>query len=128
LLQKNKGLNLGLEWTAQQLPKRRTAFISADLPNLAQLDVALLVTEPEVGISPDKSRRGTNAITVPGPLVMGFCYGNGSFDAHCELARATAFKLKVIDSHGLSFDLDTETDLSLFKGWSGAINPRRVLL
>lgn len=126
LLQKTDGLNPGLDQAAREVPERRTVYLAADLPDLTVDDLEALISEMEIGISPDQFGRGTNALSVPTPRAIDFRFGADSFKAHCGAALKAGFRVSIIDRPGLAFDLDTEKDLERIKGWSSATNPRSV--
>jgi 2-phospho-L-lactate/phosphoenolpyruvate guanylyltransferase len=126
LLQTTDGLNPALEQAARALPESRTVYLAADLPDLVVDDIRALADATNIGISPDQAGRGTNALTLPTPRTIGFRFGANSFETHCALARQTGLQVTTIDRPGLSYDLDTETDLEAVKGWPRAADPRNV--
>ncbi len=54
---------------------------------------------------------GTNAILAPRGLMVGPCFGPGSFARHMEEALKTGIPVEVCDLPGLAFDLDTPDDM-----------------
>lgn len=88
----------------------RIAVVHSDLP-LAR-DLTWLADSDGVIIVPDRTGRGTNAISVPADLGFRFSYGAGSFERHCEEARRLGVEPKVVlDPDGLSMDIDEPADL-----------------
>ena len=120
------GLNAGLAEAVSLLPVCRTVFIAADLPELTKEDIHLLLEVPGIGLAPDEAEIGTNAISVPQPGILPFCFGPHSAELHGQSARETGLQVQVIRRAGLAFDLDTQDDLLRVKGWPHAINPRNL--
>jgi len=123
LLQKTEGLNPALDEAARQIPQRRTLYLAADLPHLDTSDIRILLNTADVGIAADLRGSGTNALCVPGPCALGFCFGPDSYRAHTDLARSSGHEITAIKRPGLAFDLDTKTDLARMKGWPKATKP-----
>jgi 2-phospho-L-lactate/phosphoenolpyruvate guanylyltransferase len=88
----------------------RIAIVHGDLP-LAR-DLTWLADTDGIIIVPDRTGRGTNAISVPADLGFRFSYGSGSFKRHCDEARRLGVEPKVVvDPDGLSMDVDEPSDL-----------------
>ena len=121
------GLNEGLAEAARQLPRRRTVYIAADLPDLSGDDIRALIDVPGIAIAPDQREQGTNALSLPTPTAIGFHFGPNSFGLHRADAMKSGFALETIKRAGLAFDLDTEVDLARLKGWPTEINRRNLL-
>lgn len=117
ILQTSRGLNAGLDEAARQVPDRRTVYLAADLPELEPDDIRTHISAQGIGISPDRKREGTNALSVPTPRKIEFRFGPKSYDTHCALARAAGFPASTIDRAGIAFDVDTKSDLACMKGW-----------
>ena len=58
---------------------------------------------------------GTNAILAPRGLLVGPYFGPGSFTHHLDAARNANISVEVSLTPGLSFDLDTPADLSMYQ-------------
>jgi len=100
--------------------------LPADLPTLGADDIEALVAAaqgpgPAIVVAPDEARDGTNALLLGLPAPIGFCFGPGSFAAHCAAARAAGIAPEIVDRPGLAFDLDTPAGLGrLPPGFGGA--------
>ena len=81
-----------------------------DLPNATDL-ASLDDHSAAVIVVPDRHHDGTNALLVPSDGVFEFCYGPGSFAAHCAKAQQLGLSLRVVDRPDLALDLDTLDDL-----------------
>ncbi|MGB0632429.1 MAG: 2-phospho-L-lactate guanylyltransferase, partial [Alphaproteobacteria bacterium] len=112
VLQSGTGLNAGLAEAASALPPGRTIIVAADLPDLSAADLALLADIRGIGIAPDESGNGTNALSLPTPRAIAFQFGPNSFTAHKTAADATGLPVDIFHRPGLAFDLDTKDNLS----------------
>ena len=84
----------------------------ADLPFLETDEVAALLGAADfagVAIAPDKVGLGTNAVALRKACSISFNFGVGSFAKHLAAAPSA----KVVQSQGLSHDIDTPDDLSV---------------
>ena len=115
--QDSTGLNAGLTEAAAALSPARTVIVAADLPNLEVEDLHQLVLVAEIGIAPDESGHGTNALSLPGPQTIGFRFGHSSCANHTLEANKMGYGVEFIRRSGLAFDIDTKDDLSRLKGW-----------
>jgi 2-phospho-L-lactate guanylyltransferase len=115
--QKRAGLNAGLAEAAAALPRVRTVIIASDLPDLTEKDMEHLVSVTGIGIAPDESGHGTNALSLPNPHSISFKFGRRSCGAHSAEAQKTRFSIEFVRRSGLAFDLDAKDDLSRLKGW-----------
>jgi 2-phospho-L-lactate guanylyltransferase len=89
---------------------QRVAIVHADLP-LAR-DITWLADTDGIIVVPDRTGKGTNAVSVPSDIGFRFSYGPGSFERHCEEARRLGFEpIVVLDPDGLSMDVDEPSDL-----------------
>ena len=88
----------------------RVAVVHSDLP-LAR-DITWLADSEGIIVVPDRTGKGTNAISVPSDISFHFSYGPGSFERHCDEARRHGFEPTVVlDPDGLSMDVDEPSDL-----------------
>jgi 2-phospho-L-lactate guanylyltransferase len=118
----NPNLNVALERAMMVLGQYSTIgalILPADLPLINPADVRKLLAlgknPPVVGIAPDRHREGTNALLVSPLNLIPFSFGPGSFQRHCELARAASARLEVLESEALALDIDLPEDLVLVK-------------
>lgn len=89
---------------------QRVAIVHADLP-LAR-DITWLADTDGIIVVPDRTGKGTNAVSVPSDIGFRFSYGPGSFERHCDEARRLGFEpIVVLDPDGLSMDVDEPDDL-----------------
>ncbi|MBA2263726.1 MAG: 2-phospho-L-lactate guanylyltransferase [Chloroflexi bacterium] len=121
VIQRGMGLNTGLdEVRFDALVDHVTTLVvlHGDLPNLQALDIETLLAalpadgSPGVAIAPDRAGRGTNAIVLRPPGVIGFRFGAGSFALHLEEVERAGVPLVAVNRAGLAFDLDTPEDLA----------------
>jgi 2-phospho-L-lactate guanylyltransferase len=119
--QGNLGLNHGLEEArAVAVADGATALLvlPADLPNVSPaaisevLGVLERASPPVVAIVPDRHGRGTNALLLAPPDVIGFDFGGDSRAAHRQAATAVCTEVVELDGP-LSLDVDTPEDLLL---------------
>lgn len=68
-----------------------------------------------VVVIPDRHRDGTNVLALGSAVARTwrFAYGPGSFQAHCDQARALGADLRIIEHPDLGIDLDTPEDLAI---------------
>lgn len=122
LEQSGSNLNRALE-IATALIRRSTSrgvlIVPADLPLVTAEDLAQLINiskrQPVVAIAPDRHMQGTNALLVCPPGLIRYSFGVGSFERHCELARAAGARLEIVEQPGLALDLDIPEDLDLVR-------------
>lgn len=81
-----------------------------DLPLAERL--SYLKREGEVTIVPDRSREGTNVISLPTLCDFQFHYGPNSFELHKTETTRCALELTVIEDPLLMMDIDTPEDFS----------------
>lgn len=109
-----RGLNAELGAARRQWLHHPVLIIHADLPHLCTHDVSRLMdaaTDSAVAIAPDRHGTGTNALAFPPGIEMELAFGPGSFKAH----RAAAACARIVQTPGLSHDLDTPDDMT---AWS----------
>lgn len=117
------GLNLALEQasrTAKQFyPQHPILVLPVDLPLIDAAGLRTIIEHdpgpPGVVIVPDRHHTGTNAILVNPPGWMGYSFGPGSFEKHCEVARLSGAQLLILEIPSLELDLDLPDDLKLYQ-------------
>lgn len=91
--------------------------VPADLPLLSKEVVEDFLKHagepPEIIISPDRRKDGTNALYISPADLIQFSYGPGSFHKHMQLAAQCNARVDVVDSFVLGLDLDLPEDLEL---------------
>jgi len=106
-------------------------ILPADLPFIQIEDVAMMLAAggamsghecnggsglpPIMAICPDRDNQGTNALLISLPADFVFQYGPRSFQRHCQEAHRLGLSSQVVDSPGLTFDLDTEADWHVYR-------------
>ncbi|MCS6907304.1 MAG: 2-phospho-L-lactate guanylyltransferase [Anaerolineales bacterium] len=103
---------------AQRSRADAALILPTDLPLLSRAALETFLSaaqsaQPLVAIAPDRHRRGTNALYLVPPNLPRFCFGENSFQAHCELAMQLCRRCAVIDVPELAFDLDDAEDWEL---------------
>jgi 2-phospho-L-lactate guanylyltransferase len=94
----------------------RVLLVPGDCPALDPHEVsALLATQAEVVIVPDRHGTGTNALLLQPPDVMPPSFGPGSFARHAALARAAGATVEVRELPSLGLDVDTPDDLAALR-------------
>ncbi|MPS67295.1 MAG: 2-phospho-L-lactate guanylyltransferase [Novosphingobium sp.] len=104
------GLNGELNRVREYFGGRPLLVIHADLPALGCADVNALLAATQgrgLAFAPDRHGKGTNAIALADPGPFTFAFGSGSLARHQAQSPGAA----IVESAGLSFDLDTPADL-----------------
>jgi 2-phospho-L-lactate/phosphoenolpyruvate guanylyltransferase len=106
------GLDVAVHSGKNQLAARgydRIIVVHSDLPLVK--DITWLADTDDVIIVPDRSGKGTNAISIPSDCDFRFSFGPGSFERHEAEARRLGFDPKtVVDVEGVSADVDEPED------------------
>ena len=92
------------------------AIVAADLPLLKSANIAALercARDGNVGIAPDRTLIGTNALSLPLSLAFTFHFGANSLAYHRLEGRRLGANVSVIRQAGLASDVDTPHDLDL---------------
>jgi 2-phospho-L-lactate guanylyltransferase len=116
------GLNQSLEEVLRTAASDHVLYLPADLPLLTPEDVeALRDADEGVVIAPDRWGAGTNALLLPAASGFRPALGAGSLALHMKEARRVGREAALIETPGLSFDVDTPADLDLLlqrrPGW-----------
>ncbi|MFN0041519.1 MAG: 2-phospho-L-lactate guanylyltransferase [Burkholderiales bacterium] len=112
------GLNGAMRQAQQSLRQwgaSHMMVVHCDLPRLAENDLRRLAhaaDSDQIGIAPDRMRLGTNGLSLASALDFGFSFGPDSFALHLEQARQLGVQPEVVDSPGLSFDVDQPEDFA----------------
>jgi 2-phospho-L-lactate guanylyltransferase len=101
-------------WNAQGV-----LIVPADIPLLRVHDFESMLERstggPEIVIAPDRHEQGTNALLVRPPGLIPYRYGGASFARHVAEAEAVGAAVHVYRSFSLGLDLDTPTDLEIYR-------------
>jgi 2-phospho-L-lactate guanylyltransferase len=117
--QVSRGLNQGLDEARQEALQdgaQALLVLPGDLPHVSPdaigdvLAVLESAAPPLVAIVPDRHGRGTNALLLAPPDVIGFAFGGDSRAAHRHAADAVCTRVVELDGP-LTLDLDTPEDL-----------------
>lgn len=118
ILQDGLGLNAGLEQARDVLMADRISFrllvVLPDLPLVEGSDIAGLLRcgdRATIAIASDRHGVGTNALLMPRPRAIPFCFGPNSLDRHVSAAIARGWAIARYDAPGTAIDLDTPDDL-----------------
>ena len=102
---------------AQTYITRGVLILPVDLPLVTIEDVQAMLERvgqpPVVVVAPDRSYNGTNALLVCPAGLIEYEYGPGSFERHCDRAKAVGARLEICELPSLSLDLDNPEDLEL---------------
>ena len=94
-------------------------ILPADLPLITTEDIYEILDRigdpPVVVVTPDRHRKGTNALLVYPSGLISYEYGPNSFSRHCELAQAHGARLEICELPSLELDLDIPDDLELLE-------------
>jgi 2-phospho-L-lactate/phosphoenolpyruvate guanylyltransferase len=94
----------------------RALLVPGDCPALDPAEVeTLLAREDQVVIVPDRHGKGTNALLLAPPDLLGPAFGPGSFERHRELALRAGATPAVATPPSLTLDVDTPGDLAALR-------------
>ncbi|MHC1741032.1 MAG: 2-phospho-L-lactate guanylyltransferase [Anaerolineaceae bacterium] len=100
---------------AQTYQAHEILVLPADLPLIKPEDVRDFISHsghpPEILISPDRRRDGTNALYINPANLIDFRYGVGSFNIHVEQAKKVNARIEIIEHEAFALDLDLPEDL-----------------
>lgn len=92
-------------------------IVPADLPLITVEDIHEVLKRamnpPVVVITPDRHRKGTNALLIAPPGLIKYEYGPGSFERHCKQAKEAGARLEVCERGSVALDIDLPEDLEL---------------
>ncbi len=102
---------------AKKYAIRGVLILPVDLPLITPEDVRTMLARvgepPVVVVAPDRCHNGTNALLICPTGLIEYEYGPGSFQRHCERARAVGARLEICELPSLSLDLDNPEDFDL---------------
>ena len=120
LEEKQAGLSAAMAQAAGWLSKhgqRGLMMIPGDVPLVrsADLDHIIQSHDSELGLTivPDIERDGTNALAVSPVELIDFSFGKQSFSKHLSACKARGAPAKILESSGLSLDVDNVMDLQM---------------
>jgi 2-phospho-L-lactate guanylyltransferase len=97
--------------------QRGLMMIPGDVPLVrsADLDHIIQSHDNELGVTivPDIERDGTNALAVSPVELIDFSFGRQSFSRHLKASEERELSPKIIESSGLSLDIDNVMDLQM---------------
>ena len=89
--------------------------VPADVPAVRSEDILALADQHGTGravtLVADRRGIGTNALAATPANVCPFLFGDDSFARHIQAARDAGIEPKVIETRGLRYDVDIESDL-----------------
>ena len=96
--------------------------LPADLPLIKPNDIRDFLKKaghpPEIIISPDRRKDGTNALLINPSNLIQFKYGPGSFNGHLKAAQDINSRIEVVESDVFGLDLDLPEDLEKLKTYN----------
>ena len=91
--------------------------LPADLPLIKSSDIESFLKKskksPEIVISPDRRKDGTNALLINPANLIEFQYGPGSYNAHLDSAKKMNARIEIVESNVFGLDLDLPEDFTL---------------
>lgn len=94
-------------------------IIPADLPLVTKQEIEDFLSRsgnpPEIVISPDRRKDGTNLLYIHPAGLIQFNYGSGSFANHLSQAEKAGARIEIVESLSLGLDLDLPEDLELLQ-------------
>jgi 2-phospho-L-lactate guanylyltransferase len=114
----NSALEQGRDWALSE-GASSLLVLPADLPYLSTFDVWMLLNlrrdhDRAVVISPDKARKGTNALLLRPPNALPFAFGPGSYETHLRVAEERELAIATYENTSIVSDVDTYKDLKPF--------------
>ncbi len=97
--------------------QRGLLMVPGDVPLVRSADLDIIIknhaNELGVTIVPDMGCNGTNALAVSPVDVIDFSFGVSSFDLHVAESKRKGISAKILESSGLSLDIDNVMDLQM---------------
>jgi 2-phospho-L-lactate guanylyltransferase (CobY/MobA/RfbA family) len=92
-------------------------MIPGDVPLVRSADLDHIIqshdSESGLTIVPDSERDGTNALAVSPVELIDFSFGRQSFTKHLKASKKKGVSTKILESSGLSLDVDNVMDLQM---------------
>jgi len=114
LRESGRGLNAAVSEASIHAARRGAAgtlVLHADLPGITVQEISILIQKltchSGVVLAPDELRQGSNALGLRPPGNIPYRFGRGSFEKHRSEARRARVCLRIVQSQGLAFDVDT---------------------
>ncbi len=90
-------------------------ILPADLPYITPNDISSIVKKisspPEIIISPDQNKNGTNALLINPVGIIDYDFGDWSFKKHIEQAERKKIHVEIYNNDNIAFDLDTPIEI-----------------
>jgi len=90
-------------------------ILPADLPFITAHDISQVIknisSPPEIIISPDNNKNGTNALLINPVGIIDYNFGNWSFRNHIEQAQRKRIRVEIYNNENIAFDLDTPSEI-----------------
>lgn len=94
-------------------------ILPADLPFITANDIFQIIQKitspPEIIISPDQSKNGTNALLINPVGIIDYDFGEGSFRNHIEQAERKRVRVEIYNNDNIAFDLDTPLEIEYLR-------------
>jgi 2-phospho-L-lactate guanylyltransferase len=114
----------------RRLAVQSVLIIPADLPLINTMDIEAILElgkkPPVVVISPDRHKKGTNAMFVNPSGLFKYQYGPDSFQKHVELALEKGARIEIFNRQSISLDLDLPDDLALVRKHHELLNQQQM--
>lgn len=102
---------------AKNYSTRGVLILPADLPLITPEDIQAMLKlaqrPPVVIVAPDRHRQGTNALLICPVGLIEYDFGLGSFQRHCDRAKAAGAHLEIFELPSLALDVDLPEDLKM---------------
>lgn len=102
---------------AKNYSTRGVLILPADLPLITPEDIQAMLKlaqrPPVVVVAPDRHRQGTNALLICPVGLIEYDFGLGSFQRHCDRAKAAGAHLEIFELPSLALDVDLPEDLKM---------------
>lgn len=129
-----RGINAAVRFATATLAEEgveAVLIIPADLPLLTPSAIERVLgahrADRAVTLVPDREEKGTNAIACTPPGVIEFHYGEPSFAAHKDAARAIGVEPAIMHIPEFALDIDTKEDLVELLGHARTSHTHAVL-
>ncbi len=117
----NQGHDAAVAFAARTLAERGAGCmlqLPGDIPGVQVEEIERLIfshlSAPSFTIAPSHDWRGSNAILCSPPDLLSLRFGDDSFRAHLDRARASGIEPMVVEAPGIARDIDTLEDIRAF--------------